>query len=186
PLPEATNRPRLLDDSGADVTPPTEPQPLLTVDRLVRVTVEPGLRQRVNVVLHGECVGVMTDVPGRRTCVDDPAQRVSPDLPQVPRTTDALGPSVVGTFDAAVPCSLPTRGETIFSDGTKLHDDEACVPQGVFVFGWPEFANDSIAQLGEPERMARVPAFRMDRSEVTVGRWRHAIAAGFSPPKDGV
>jgi iron(II)-dependent oxidoreductase len=34
--------------------------------------------------------------------------------------------------------------------------------------------------------MARIPAFRMDRNEVTVGRWRHAIAEGFSPPADGV
>jgi formylglycine-generating enzyme required for sulfatase activity len=185
-LPDGANRPRLLDDSGDDITPLTEPQPLLTIDRLVRVTAVPGLKQRANVVLRGECVGVMADVPGGRTCVDNPAQRTSPDVTQVPRTTDALGPSVTGTFDAPVPCNLPTRSATTLADGTKLYDDEVCVPQGVFVFGWPEFAFDSIAQLGEPERMARVPAFRMDRNEVTVARWRRALTEGFSPATDAV
>jgi formylglycine-generating enzyme required for sulfatase activity len=185
PLPPATNQPRLLDDTGRDITPLSEPQPLLTIDRLVRVTITPAVKQRVNVVLHGECVGVMADVAGARTCVDDPTQRVSPDLPQVPRTTDALGPSVGGTFDAPTPCTLPTRPPATLPDGTPLYDDEACVPKGVFVFGWPEFAFDLFAQLGEPERMARVPAFRMDRNEVTVGRWRHALAAGFTPPAGG-
>ncbi len=186
PLPAATNLPRLLDDTGRDITPLSEPQPLLTIDRLVRVTITPGLKQRVNVVLRGECVGVMADVPGARTCVDDPKQRVSPDLPEVPRTTDALGPSVAGSFDAPTRCDLPTRAATTLPDGTPLYDDEVCVPKGVFVFGWPEFAFDMITQLGEPERMARVPAFRMDRNEVTVGRWRHAIAEGFTPPPESV
>jgi formylglycine-generating enzyme required for sulfatase activity len=186
PLPRATGLPRLFDDSGRDITPVSEPQPLLTIDRLVRVNVVPGAKQRVNVVLHGECVGVMADVPGGRTCVDDPKQRVAADLPQTPRTTDALGTSVVGTFDAPAPCNLPTRSGTKLPDGTPLYDDEVCVPQGVFIFGYPEFSFDSIAQLGEPERMARIPAFRMDRSEVTVGRWRHAIAQGFAPASDAV
>jgi formylglycine-generating enzyme required for sulfatase activity len=185
-LPAATHRPRLLDDAGRDITPVTEPQPLLTIDRLVRVNVVPGRKQRVDVVLRGECVGTMADVPGATTCIDDPAQRVSPDVPHLPRTTDALGPSVAGTFALAGPCALPTRPATTLPDGTPLFDDEVCVPEGVFVFGWPEFAFEFIAQLGEPERMARVPAFRMDRNEVTVGRWRQAIAHGFSPPAGGV
>jgi formylglycine-generating enzyme required for sulfatase activity len=181
-LPDGGNQPRLLDDGGVDITPLTEPQPLLTIDRLARVTVLPGLKQRASVVLHGECVGVMADMSGPSTCVDDPGRRVSPDVAPVPRTTDALGPSVTGTFDVPAPCTLPTRTMTTLPDGTKLYDDEVCVPKGVFVFGWPEFAGTYITQLGEPERMARVPAFRMDRNEVTVGRWRHAIAEGFQPP----
>jgi formylglycine-generating enzyme required for sulfatase activity len=186
PLPPATNLPRLFDGTGRDITPLSEPQPLLTIDRLVRVTVAPGLKQRATVVLHGECLGVMADVPGGRTCVDDPKQRVSPDVAQVPRTTDALAPSVAGTFDSPVPCTLSTRSMTTLADGTKLHDDEVCVPQGVFDFGYPAFSADLIAELGQPERMARLPAFRMDRNEVTVGRWRHAIAEGFSPPASGI
>jgi formylglycine-generating enzyme required for sulfatase activity len=186
PLPAATNLPRLFDDTGRDITPVSEPQPLLAVDRLVRVNVVPGTKQRVSVVLHGECVGVMADVAGRLTCVDDPAKRVSPDVPQTPRTSDALGRSVTGTFDAPAPCTLTTRAPTTLPDGTKLYDDEVCVPPGVFVFGWPEFAYGPIAQLGEPERMARIPAFRIDRNEVTVGRWRHAIAEGFAPTPDAV
>ncbi len=188
PVPAATNLPRLLDATGRDITPLSEPQPLLTIDRLVRVAVTPGLKQRATVVLHGECVGVMADVPGGRTCADDPRQRVRADVTPVPRTTDALGPSVAGTFDPypPAPCDLPTRTPTTLPDGTPLYDDEVCVPKGVFVFGWPEFAADLIAQLGQPERMARVPAFRMDRNEVTVGRWRRALAEGFAPPADGV
>src|SRR5262249_13607624 len=33
-----------------------------------------------------------------------------------------------------------------------------------------------------PQRIAILPPFRMDRNEVTVGRWRDALARGFTPP----
>jgi formylglycine-generating enzyme required for sulfatase activity len=176
----------LTDEKLHDRTPPTEPQPLLAVDRLVRVRIVPQIKQRVRIVLHGECVGVMADIAGARTCVDDPRARVAPDVPHEPRTADPLGPSAVGTFDAPEPCDLPTRGESRGPDGVRLFDGEVCVPKGVFIFGWPEFSFGYASQLGEPERMARVKAFRIDRNEVTVARWRQALREGFVPPTNAV
>jgi formylglycine-generating enzyme required for sulfatase activity len=180
------NLPRLIDDSGQDITPLTEPQPLLTIDRLVRVTTVPGQKQRANIVLRGECVGVMADIATARTCIDDPSRRASTDVAQVPRAGDALGASVVGTFGSEEACALPTRSESIAADGTRLFDGEVCVPGGVFIFGWPEFSFGFQTQIGEPERMARVPSFRIDRNEVTVARWRRALVDGFTPAADAI
>src|SRR5262249_50811119 len=51
PLPEPTGTPRLRDDAGNDIPPASEPQPLLSVDRLLRVRVVPGVRSSVHVTL---------------------------------------------------------------------------------------------------------------------------------------
>ena len=57
-LPDGDGQPRLLSD-GADATPELEPDPTVTVDRIVRVRLVPGTRGRVSVVLRGACAGAL-------------------------------------------------------------------------------------------------------------------------------
>jgi formylglycine-generating enzyme required for sulfatase activity len=72
------------------------------------------------------------------------------------------------------------RAGSTATDGTPLFDEEVCVPGGAFLFGNAETdARDDVADA--PVRLALLPPFRMDRYEVTVGRWRAALADGFKP-----
>jgi formylglycine-generating enzyme required for sulfatase activity len=172
--------PRLLDADGKDVTPPTEPEPLLTIDRLLLVTVAPGLVESVRVKLEGACFGTMADVESQNTCIDTEDQRsplsvatLDPDL-GVPSTT------AQGSFGPE-PCKATPRAAGTGSDGDPLYDEEVCVPGGAFVFG-----TESLPDIGlgtaVPERVAVIPPFRMDRYLVTVARWRQALLDGFVPP----
>jgi formylglycine-generating enzyme required for sulfatase activity len=172
--------PRLLNAQGHDITPLTEPQPLLAIDRLLQVAVLPGIVESVRVTLAGQCFGTMVDLATRETCIDTENQR-SP-LADSPLDTDLAipGTSAQGTFGAA-PCTAEARPPGVGSSGQPLYDEEVCVPGGAFIFG-----TDVLVDVGQgtavPERIAVVPPFRMDRYEVTVARWRHALLAGFVPP----
>jgi formylglycine-generating enzyme required for sulfatase activity len=69
---------------------------------------------------------------------------------------------------------------------SPLHDDEVCVPGGVFFLGDQSLAVAGNAQCSAdcaaaPERLVRMSPFFIDRYEVTVSRWRAAVAAGFRP-----
>jgi formylglycine-generating enzyme required for sulfatase activity len=107
-------------------------------------------------------------------------------MSETPRTGDALGPSVVGTFDAPGPCTLAHRTDSNAADGTPLFDGEVCVPGGVYIFGGSVLNFGVFTQIGEPKRMARMPAFLIDKNEVTVGRWRAAVARGFVAPATSI
>jgi formylglycine-generating enzyme required for sulfatase activity len=74
-------------------------------------------------------------------------------------------------------------------DGTPLYDEDVCIPGGAFLLGSADGAALSTITSG-PERIAVIPTLYVDRYEVTVGRWRAAIASGFHPlqyaiPNDG-
>jgi formylglycine-generating enzyme required for sulfatase activity len=160
----------------------TDPDPALTIDRLVRIHLQPGVRGSVRVVLRGSCFGMPADLDGLRTCVDtegryDPVETAAldPDM-KIPAT------SVQGTL-AQQPCALDVRPPS-----TSLFDEEVCVSAGAFVFGnLNQFgeqvgaASASLFANGTPERVALITPFRMDRFEVTVGRWKDALAHGFVP-----
>lgn len=180
-IPAATNMPRLVRDDGSDVTPATEPAPLLTIDRLVRVHVLPETRSAARVTLHGPCIGTMANVAAAETCVDQENTLVaSTDEPTL-ADTSVPAVSVAGTFAPSAPCTAaprPAGGKR--ADGTPLFDDEVCVDGKMFVLGsnraFGLFARDDV-----PRRIAILPPFRMDRFEATVGRWRDALAHGFKP-----
>jgi formylglycine-generating enzyme required for sulfatase activity len=150
--------------SGADVTPRAEPQPLLTIDRILRIVLEPGHVGSARAVLRGACFGTMANLGTGESCIDTEDARaplattlLDADL-SLPRTT------LAGTFGAAEPCAGAPG------------DDEVCVPGGVFVFG--NAARYGVGDLsGVPERVANVGAFYMDRHEYTVARWRAVFAA---------
>jgi formylglycine-generating enzyme required for sulfatase activity len=154
---------RLLRD-GVDVTPLTEPDPRDAVDRIVKVALGPGSTGKVLVTLDGTCLGQGADLDADRTCVAGTMGDVSPSAP-----ADVTPPrSVVGTFLADPPCPPSDDGA-----------ERVCVPGGATVLGSAEDRVSAIAAV--PSHVWGVTRFFMDRREVTVGRFRAALAAGFQP-----
>jgi formylglycine-generating enzyme required for sulfatase activity len=184
--PSPTDGPHLV-VNGSDVTPRKEPLPGVTIDRLVRVRLDPGHRGSVHVVLRSACFGGMADLAGGRTCVDTEGQLV--DAPRETLSDDMSIPTssaIVGTFGAPQRCSAQPRAMSSLPDGTPAYDEEACVPGGVFVLGSPDALGIGNSQ-GErfdavPLRIAVVKSLRVDKYEVTVGRWRKATLDGFKTP----
>jgi formylglycine-generating enzyme required for sulfatase activity len=185
--PQASELPRLLDADQQDVTPPTEPQPLVTIDRLVLVDLVPGNRGKVSVVLAGACAGTQATLPDPtrgdpqpsdiQTCVDTERTYV----PVTPATIDpdmtlpAPGSTIQGQFEApfATDCASAPRAPT-----AGLFDDEVCVRGGVMIFG----GSTGDANLATPAlpRIAAVPSFLIDKYEYSVARFQKAL------PKLGV
>jgi formylglycine-generating enzyme required for sulfatase activity len=182
PLPPSPpgDTPRLV-VGGVDVTPPSEPEPLLAIDRLLLVSVTPGLVESLRVTLAGACFGTMADLSTKETCIETENQLSS--LVATTLDPDLTIPtkSLEGSFGQAT-CTATPRPSSVAPDGTPLYDDEVCVPGGAYVFG-TETLPDAGTGTAVPERVAILPPFRMDRYEVTVARWRAALAQGFVPPK---
>lgn len=180
PVAPASEQPRLITENDVDATPSTEPAPLTAIDRLIRVRVLPNVRGAARVVLRGVCVGTMADMGETTTCVDTEAQRVP--VPDEAITADLnVGPSLVGAFDFREACTAQPRAPGSASDGSPLHDEEVCVDGAMFIFG--SNSGFGFADANDlPKRVAQLPSFRMDRFEVTVGRWRNAMARGFQTP----
>lgn len=171
--------PRLV-VNGADVTPRTEPRPLMTVDRLLRVTLRPGARGRVPVLLAGNCIGTMAylgpdGVPSAEaeTCIDTEKTRV---------------PVVTTPFEASLERTLPSRAGTWLAEPCDASDPKSprvCVPGGVTTFGTEETAplGGALALISEsPPRVFGAHRFYIDREHVTVARFRDALARGFGAP----
>jgi formylglycine-generating enzyme required for sulfatase activity len=172
--------PRLIVDAR-DVTPPQEPSPLVTIDRLALVTLVPGKKGLVSLTLRVACAGQMAKLSRQasnappviaeaETCVDTEGARV-PVTEEAWAALDAApAPSLVGTFEHGQACAA-----------TPKQDTAACMPAGTFVLG----SNEGSYWLKEgslPERFAVMNRFWLDKTEVTVGRWRAALSAGFKSP----
>lgn len=169
--------PRLVVD-GVDVTPSTEPARALTVDRLVLVRLRPGFQGQVAVTLHGACAGVDVVlrsgdssrgpiVPQARTCLDHAPDRA------------VVGETVA---TARAPIARDGRQWSVEACPSAVSPERVCVPGGPMLLG----ATDLALVRGEdpsPERLVVVSRFAIDRDEVTVGRYRAALAAGM-PPSD--
>jgi formylglycine-generating enzyme required for sulfatase activity len=167
--------PRLV-KAGQDVTPKEEPVPLVTVDRLLRVHVVPGQRGLARVVLRTECLGTMADLAGERSCIDTDGtlaplvdEWLAPDM-TIPRD------SLVDSYVAPAACTSAPRAST------GLFDEEVCVGGALTFLGVP-YGQGLIADRGV-EVPAILSPFFLDRYEVTVGRFRAAIAAGLAVSDD--
>src|SRR5262249_20615375 len=75
----------------------TEPIPSLTIDRILQVHLEPGIRGSVRVVLHTACSGTMADLANRASCIDTEAtlvpareEKLDADM-RLPKQSDLLG-----------------------------------------------------------------------------------------------
>ena len=177
----ATDLPRLV-VNDVDVTPRVEPDPALAIDRLLAVELGGAVRF---VRLRASCAGIMADVQSRRTCSEE---GVLVAIDQVAAESEA--PSAVGMAAQSVSCSLPIRRAI-----AELYDEERCVPGGLLTLGGDELADlgllDGMETRPFPPRLARIDPLRIDRFEVTVGRYRAALARGFAPvveptPNEGV
>lgn len=173
--------PRLL-AGGVDITPTSEPDPHLTVDRWLRLDIEPSRQSTARVLLDGECVGSMADLAGSRSCVDTEGELVAVEAEHLLPGRLHAASNAVGSWSkyrgaecAAVDAPSPRPG---------LYDERACVAGGSFVLGDPTMiARDP--DDGSPERLATIPTFVMDRYEYSVARYRAARARGFEPPDAG-
>ncbi|MCA9627207.1 MAG: formylglycine-generating enzyme family protein [Myxococcales bacterium] len=173
---EGDGLPRLAID-GRDQTPSDEPQPLLSVDRLLLVELTPGRRGRLGVLLDGACAGTMAKLSEgaprpvlgeAESCVAEAGRR-DPVRPERPRASEPLAKSQLGTF-AQEPCPAPRPGSTT-----------ACIPGAAIVLGTQDlFLAPELAPT--PERLIALRRFWLDRNEISVSRYRAAIDSGFEPP----
>jgi len=169
---EGPGGPRLIRE-GRDETPSREPDPLLTVDRLALVQIPRETRMHASVTLRGDCVGTMPrlastpaqgPMPGEASsCTVDRGLRFIVQ-PEPLSESPPQEPTQRGHW-AYVPCEL------------SEHPDRVCIPGGAMVLGnrslvFADFTDSA------PERVIGVTRFLMDAREVTVGRYREAIAQG--------
>jgi formylglycine-generating enzyme required for sulfatase activity len=71
--------------------------------------------------------------------------------------------------DRPEPCTLPPR------------ENEICVPDGAFILG-DTLALEDLDRRSQPERMRVVEPFFIDKFEMSVARYRAALARGFLSP----
>ena len=155
--------------SGQDGVRVLEPRPQVTIDRLVDIGPPAAGLSRKRVLLTGECLGFAADLAGAKTCL---AHEQRAGAPADGLTVDDRRPSRVGSWSRGTraPCTTP--------------DDVArpCVAGSFDVIGDLALtANPSEAEAPVPLRAVVVSAFRMDRTEVTVGRFRALLASGWEP-----
>lgn len=176
--------PRLVVD-GRDVTPRNEPNPAATIDRLVELRIEGGVRASASVTLRGDCFGRPAELRARRGCVDGDHLVSTALALSLAAFDDRPGATAAGTWPsgAARPCVGSPRKRTPPRDGIELTDEEVCVPGGALLFGHRGLAVPPLL-TASPERVAVVPPFFMDRFEVTVARLLAARMAGFVPPTE--
>jgi formylglycine-generating enzyme required for sulfatase activity len=163
------------------VTPASEPDPRLTIDRIVTVALQPGMAGAALVTLATACVGTMADVANLRSCVDTAGVLVAATNASLQSGTPSPGPSTrIGTYEQelAQPCDVAQRSTSTYL-GVSLHDEDVCVPGGLLVLGGRDsFYGDTTDAL--PRRVVAVSSFLLDRHEYTVRRARRAVADGTS------
>ena len=155
---------------------PLEPDPGVTVDRVVRVTLEAGRRGRASVVLRGACVGTearLADPATAASCTDGAEPLVTLASAVLEDDLGTAVPSVAGSYGSEL-CPAASGGS-----------ERICVPGGAFVLGDAFYRpTGGTGQVeSRPERVVRLTRFTIDRDEVTVARYRLALAKGFQPPK---
>ncbi len=189
PVQAEGDAPRLV-VRGEDVTPRTEPDPAFAVDRLVSFRLREGVRGEVAVVLRGDCMGTQADLAGQATCTE--TENVRSTLTDAPLSEGSAGPrpSQVGAWPIATGPRIPWACDDAAlanerrAGAAGLYDEEVCVPGGAFLQGDPRADRAEVDSPFEidtgPRRVAVLPRFFADKYEVTVGRFRAAVARGLS------
>jgi formylglycine-generating enzyme required for sulfatase activity len=176
----------LVDDDPA-LTPTSEPEPGLAVDRLIDVTASYGRRATARVLLTGECLGTGADLDGATSCIAAAGVREPVAAAALKSGIDKGGATSAGSWRVAqnAPCNAAPRARSNAPDGTPLYDEQVCIPGGAFVLG-----DAQIVGVGQsdavPRQMAVVAPFLIDAFEVTVARYRAALAAGFNAPDESL
>jgi formylglycine-generating enzyme required for sulfatase activity len=165
---------------GRNLTPFYEPEPAVTIDRLLHVRLAPGEVRQLDVVLRGECAGTMAklfegtprseiDFEDARTCVHTEKDRLS--VEQAPIDDGPVDAESIGTFATTTDC-----------ENEPEDPDLVCVPSGALLLGDPHSAGLLPPRRSVPERIARIRRFWLDRNEVTVARYRAALDDGLIVP----
>ncbi len=179
---ETSLEPRLLQE-GRDVTPLLVPAPLETVDRLLAVRIGPKSAGSVYVLLQGTCIGTMARLgpDGRprlgesESCVDTEKTwaKVAPS-PLAPRGAAAVAPRVGTWLTSTCPKD----------DGSS---SRVCIPGGATLLGSEGETGEAFQADGSASlpivRLFGVHGYALDRYEVSVRRFRDAIARGYNGPR---
>jgi formylglycine-generating enzyme required for sulfatase activity len=162
------------------LTPEDEPLPETAIDRLVLLELEPGRVAAARVTLHAACFGTMArlraDHPHQPPVLDEARTCTTREAAREPLAPFPLGSNLelppssalLGTFVADEPCDGA-------GDGTAV-----CVPGGSFLLGDHNLPGNGDAEI-EPERVAVMSRFWIDRAEVTQTDLRAAVEQGFVP-----
>jgi formylglycine-generating enzyme required for sulfatase activity len=172
--------PRLILD-GEDRTPANEPEPHVAIDRLARITVIPGEKRQVTLLLRTACAGQMAKLSvlgsnsapalaDAQTCIDTEGerQRVPEEVTEPVDEHRGEAVSHVGTLRQGDGCPAGPS------------DRATCIPGGSFVLGSLNYAPYPFSTT--PERFALMTRYWLDTTEVTVGAYRAAVARGFVSP----
>lgn len=154
-----------------------DPVGTLTIDRLVEIDPPVSGVRTVRVTLRADCMGVptyFTDPP--TTCVDGETRRGSPHdgVEEVDSVALADSTSQVGTWPYAreAPCSVAAPAGV----------DAVCVPGGFSILGAPGLEGISEDYLrASPPQPVLVSPFFLDRTEMSVGRFRALLGSGRLP-----
>ncbi|NOU29757.1 MAG: formylglycine-generating enzyme family protein [Polyangiaceae bacterium] len=163
-------RVRLRAYRARTATPSTlEPDPALTVDRLVDLSTPRVGVDVTQVVLRGDCIGYPADLGRGLSCIDGASLHGL--------ASSGLGPpsasSQVGSWPGAVARPCTARAPEA---------DVACIPGGYDIVGQSDLLGIKNQRLEAfPVRPVIVGAVYMDRTEYTVGRFRRQLARPWLP-----
>ncbi len=123
----------------------------------------------VGMALSMNCLGVASDVAGRKTC--DPASGALVNEPVLAAAEGGGALPAPGTFPAAaeVPCPAEPPAGMV------------CIPGGLFAIGDPYFFPTGADLNPLPEHLVRLSPYAIDADEVTVGQVRELVASGAIP-----
>ncbi len=174
-------KPRIARD-GNDVTPATEPSPLMTVDRLVAVRLRPETRGRLRVLLHGACTGTMVKMSaGGLPVLGDAQSCVATEKQREPVAVSALDDELTTPTESAAGTWL-----TGTCPPPKDGDPRICIAGGATILGSREnsdYTPGAMQQLDPaPPRVFGLSPFFVDRDELTVGALTEIVAGGYTGP----
>lgn len=152
------------EDSGTKVMVPDAGY---TIDRVVDLPLPEKGSYAFRVVLDAQCRGSRPDFVARMTCVGGTMQSFKVGL-------QALSPEAAHDLNLSPARPAPwVPGKPEDCPSPQFDDRDVCIPGGFFMLG-----NRRVVGFGMLRRIDAVPAhpvqmkpFRIDRREMTVGRW---------------
>lgn len=149
-----------------------EPHRTVTIDRLVTLDLPDDGVTWLRVTLEGDCFGTPSRfIQPWKTCVNGSALAGDPSDGLQPLETGTKPASRAGTWSGLelTPCVGATEADAV------------CIPGGFSLLGDPTFVgwrDDRRVEDTMPRHAAVLSPFWMDRTEVTVGRYRQLRAEG--------